>query len=88
VPDRHRTGTNALLLCPPGSIDPSFGPGSCERHVQAARSAGIHHQVVDIPTLALDIDTAEDLDELRVFLNDRHGGAAHTRGMLRRLART
>ena len=88
VPDRHGTGTNALLLSPPGSIEPSFGPGSCERHVQAAVSAGIHHEVVDTPTLALDIDTPQDLDALRTFLSDRHGGAAHTRGMLRRLART
>jgi 2-phospho-L-lactate guanylyltransferase len=88
VPDRHGTGTNALLLNPPGSIDPSFGPGSCERHVHAAQSAGIHHELIDASTLALDIDTADDLDALRTFLSERHGGAAHTRGMLRRLGRT
>jgi 2-phospho-L-lactate guanylyltransferase len=88
VPDRHGTGTNALLLSPPGSIDPSFGPGSCERHVQAAQAAGVHHEVFDTSTLALDIDTPEDLEALREFLSERHGGAAHTRGMLRRLART
>jgi 2-phospho-L-lactate guanylyltransferase len=88
VPDRHGTGTNALLLSPPGSIDPSFGPGSCERHVQEAQEAGVPHEVVDTSTLALDIDTPEDLEALRAFLSERHGGAAHTRGMLRRLART
>lgn len=88
VPDRHGTGTNALVLIPPDSIEPSFGPGSCERHVQEAQVGGIPHTVVEIPTLALDIDTPEDLDALRAFLSDRHGGAAHTRGMLRRLART
>src|SRR5947208_12312003 len=27
VPDRHGTGTNALLLTPPGPLAPSFGPG-------------------------------------------------------------
>jgi 2-phospho-L-lactate guanylyltransferase len=88
VPDRHGTGTNALLLSPPGSIEPSFGPGSCERHLQEAQTAGIPHEVVDASTLALDIDTPEDLETLRAFLSERHGGAAHTRGMLRRLART
>lgn len=88
VPDRHGTGTNALLLTPPGSIEPSFGPGSCERHVQGAQEAGVHHEVVDTSTLALDVDTPEDLNALREFLSERHGGAAHTRGMLRRLART
>lgn len=87
VPDRHGTGTNALLLAPPDAIEPAFGPGSCERHVQAAESAGIPHELVEAPTLGLDIDTPEDLDALRAFLDSRHGGAAHTRGMLRRLAR-
>ena len=28
VPDRHGTGTNALVLAPPDVIAPSFGPGS------------------------------------------------------------
>src|SRR6476469_2328366 len=28
VPDRHQEGTNALVLCPPDAIEPSFGPGS------------------------------------------------------------
>src|SRR3569832_665356 len=27
VPDRHGTGTNALVLCPPDAISPSFGEG-------------------------------------------------------------
>ena len=26
VPDRHGSGTNALLIAPPGAIEPSFGP--------------------------------------------------------------
>jgi 2-phospho-L-lactate guanylyltransferase len=87
VPDRHGTGTNALLLSPPDSIEPSFGEGSRARHVAAAESAGIHHEVVRVPTLELDVDTPDDLDELRSFLTGTHGGAAHTRGMLRRLPR-
>ena len=41
VPDRHGTGTNALALAPPDAIEPSFGEGSCARHVAAAREAGI-----------------------------------------------
>jgi 2-phospho-L-lactate/phosphoenolpyruvate guanylyltransferase len=87
VPDRHGTGTNALLLTPPDALAPSFGPGSCERHVMGAGSAGLNHEVVDVPTLGLDIDTADDLEHLRSMLIGTHGGAAHTRGMLRRLAR-
>jgi 2-phospho-L-lactate guanylyltransferase len=86
VSDRHGTGTNALLLTPPDAIEPSFGPGSRERHVDAARAAGIEHEVVGgVTTLELDVDTPEDLEQLRSYLTGRHGGAAHTRGLLRRL---
>ena len=39
VPDRHGSGTNALVLSPPDAIGPAFGEGSCARHV-AARPRG------------------------------------------------
>jgi 2-phospho-L-lactate guanylyltransferase (CobY/MobA/RfbA family) len=55
--------------------------------VDGAGSNGLNHEVVEVPTLALDIDTADDLEQLRSMLAGTHGGAAHTRGMLRRLAR-
>jgi 2-phospho-L-lactate guanylyltransferase len=64
VPDRHGTGTNALLLTPPDALFPSFGPGSCQRHLASARAAGIRAEVVKVPSLALDIDTPDDLDVL------------------------
>jgi 2-phospho-L-lactate guanylyltransferase len=88
VPDRHATGTNALLLTPPDSLRPAFGPDSCERHVASARSAGVEHEVVEVPSLALDIDTPDDLATLQATLATVHGGAAHTRGMLRQLLRS
>lgn len=61
VPDRHRTGTNALLITPPEAMAPSFGPGSCRRHLELARASGAQAEIVDVPSLALDIDTPEDL---------------------------
>ncbi len=88
MPDRHGTGTNALLLTPPGVIVPSFGPGSRERHVSVAHEAGATVQVHDVPSLALDVDTPEDLEALRTSLAASHGGAAHTRGMLSQLVRS
>lgn len=86
VPDRHGTGTNALVLTPPDVMDPSFGPGSCERHLGHARAAGARGEVVQVPTLALDVDTSHDLDALGERLRAHRGGAAHTRGMLVQLA--
>ena len=64
VPDRHGTGTNALVLTPPDTLPPSFGPGSCRRHGELARAAGVNAQVVEVPSLALDVDTPQDLAAL------------------------
>jgi len=88
VADRHGTGTNALLLTPPDVIEPAFGPDSRSRHEQAATAAGVAYSVEHVETLALDVDTSEDLAALRTALANRRGGAAHTRGMLSRLAGT
>jgi 2-phospho-L-lactate guanylyltransferase len=65
VPDRHGTGTNALVLTPPDAFEPAFGPDSCYRHVSRARAAGFGFAVEEIPSLALDLDTPDDMRELR-----------------------
>lgn len=88
IPDRHGTGTNALVLTPPDSLTPAFGPGSCQRHASAARLAGTAHEIVEVPSLGLDIDTPEDLTDLIAVLDRTHGGAAHTRGMLNQMLRS
>lgn len=88
VPDRHGTGTNALVLRPPDAMVPSFGPGSCQRHLEHAGAAHLHGEVVEVPTLALDVDTSHDLAALQRRLDAIHGGAANTRGMLTQLARS
>ena len=88
VPDRHGTGTNALVLAPPDAIEPSFGPDSFARHVAAAEAAGVTHRVTDVRTLALDVDTSDDLAELTSELDRRRGLAPLTRGALRQLDRT
>jgi 2-phospho-L-lactate guanylyltransferase len=88
VPDRHGTGTNALLITPPDALDPSFGPGSRKRHELTAAEHGIEAEVVEVPSLALDVDTPDDLETLQAALDSSHGGAAHTRGMLTQLMRS
>jgi 2-phospho-L-lactate guanylyltransferase len=84
VPDRHGTGTNALLLSPPDAIDPSFGPGSFERHRLAAEAAGAPPRVERPATLVLDVDTGDDLGELLEALAARPGAAPATRSALAR----
>jgi 2-phospho-L-lactate/phosphoenolpyruvate guanylyltransferase len=72
VPDRHGTGTNALVLTPPGAIRPAFGEGSRARHVAAAREADVPFAVEELPSLAL------DLDALTRELAERPGRARRT----------
>lgn len=67
VGDRHGRGTNALLVSPPGLIDPAFGPASRELHAAAAVAAGATLIELDGP-LALDVDTAEDLEDAAAAL--------------------
>ena len=67
APDRHGTGTNALLISPAGLIKYDFGDNSFQRHCQLAREAGARLEIVDLPTLGLDLDLPEDLELVRKF---------------------
>ena len=87
VPDRHGTGTNALLITPPDALHPSFGEGSHARHLDSARAAGVAAETVEVSSLAFDVDTPDDLTTVEARLEDSRGGAAHTRGLLRQLSR-
>jgi 2-phospho-L-lactate guanylyltransferase len=78
VPDRHGTGTNALVLSPPDAIQPSFGEGSRDRHVAAARAADIPFAVEELPSLGLDLDTPADIVALTRELEKRPGRATRT----------
>lgn len=62
APDRHHEGTNALLVCPAGLIEYDFGPGSFDRHCERAHIAGARLEIVELDSLALDMDLPEDLD--------------------------
>jgi 2-phospho-L-lactate guanylyltransferase len=88
IPDRHGEGTNGLLLSPPDALTPAFGEGSRQRHVDLAIAQGATPEVVEVPSLGLDIDTPDDLQELINLLGATRGGAAYTRGFLKQLLRT
>jgi len=65
APDRHRKGTNALLISPSGLINYDFGENSFEKHCELAKKAGARLEIVDLPTLGLDLDLPEDLEIVR-----------------------
>jgi 2-phospho-L-lactate/phosphoenolpyruvate guanylyltransferase len=77
---RDRTGTNAMLLRPPTLLRPELGIGSRRRHLAQASRHGVSARTVEIPELALDVDTDEDLTEAL-----RAGPAPSTRAACERL---
>lgn len=62
APDRRQEGTNALLLAPADLIEYDFGRGSFKRHCARAAAAGARLEIVDLPSLGLDLDLPEDLE--------------------------
>lgn len=61
APDAHHDGTNALALTLPTHVPFLFGPSSFIRYLAAAQTYGIPVAVYRTPTLAMDIDTPDDL---------------------------
>ncbi|MCG8592572.1 MAG: 2-phospho-L-lactate guanylyltransferase [Proteobacteria bacterium] len=77
-------GTAALLRAPFDAIPAQFGADSARRHAAAARELGVPFRSVPLPSLALDIDSGEDLE--RFF--QMEGAGRNTRALLERLRRT
>jgi 2-phospho-L-lactate guanylyltransferase len=88
VPDRHGSGTNALVVDPSGSFEPQFGPDSLRRHTEQAERRGLAYSIEHPPSLTLDVDTGDDLVALAIALEQSHGRAPRTRGVLRQIERT
>ena len=61
APDRAGTGTNGLMLRPPGVLNFRFGPGSFAAHLAEAHQADVPIVSVNRAGLAFDLDTPEDL---------------------------
>lgn len=61
VPSSDGTGTNAMLLRPPAALAPRLGPDSYARHAVQAARRGVTADRLELPRLALDIDTPADL---------------------------
>jgi len=61
APDRAGTGTNGLVLRPPGVIRFRFGTGSFAAHLEEVARAGVPLVAVNRAGLSFDLDTPEDL---------------------------
>jgi 2-phospho-L-lactate guanylyltransferase len=64
APDRRRDGTNALFINPADLIEFRYGNNSFNVHLDLAKKANARIEVVDMDTIALDLDLPEDLDYL------------------------
>lgn len=62
-PAADRGGTNMLCVATEPAFPLRYGPGSYERHRQAALEAGCHAETLTSEAISLDIDTRADLDE-------------------------
>lgn len=74
-------GTNALV-CPAGAFPFQYGPGSAQAHREAAWDADLEPELLDLPDLALDIDTPGDLERLQSAIESGRPAGAHTMGAL------
>ena len=67
IHSRDGTGTNGILFLPPARIEVEYGPGSFTRHLSKAFASGYRAGVLNVPGIAFDIDTPEDI---RTFMED------------------
>ena len=65
APDRHRRGTNALLVTPPGTLKYEFGPDSFRKHVEQAEKSDVEIDICEHSALGFDLDAPEDLKRLK-----------------------
>jgi 2-phospho-L-lactate guanylyltransferase len=74
-------GSSALLRVPHDAIPSRFGPDSAALHRQAAAAAGVAFRELQLESLAIDLDRAEDLEDFLAGAGD----GPRTRAMLAEL---
>jgi 2-phospho-L-lactate guanylyltransferase len=76
-------GSSALLRMPHDAIEAGFGPESAKVHRERALAAGVRFEECRLPSLAIDVDRREDLEQL--IASDAR--AKHTRAAWRKVAK-
>lgn len=69
VPDRHEDGTNVMILPTNYDFEFCYGKNSFLAHQQMAKKSGLSVRVIRDQSLAVDIDTADDLAVARQLEN-------------------
>lgn len=64
APDRHGSGTNAILLQPPDLMPTAFGPRSLAQHLALADERDVAVRIVERRGWGFDLDTPEDWEGL------------------------
>ena len=72
VPDRHRDGTNVLIIPPGMGFKCHYGAKSFAAHMAEANKLGLVLEIIEDDELALDIDTPDDLNALPTQWLEQH----------------
>ena len=72
VPDRHRDGTNVLIIPSGVGFTCHYGAKSFEAHMAEASKLGLAIEIIEDDELALDIDTPDDLNALPTQWLEQH----------------
>jgi 2-phospho-L-lactate/phosphoenolpyruvate guanylyltransferase len=75
APARDGNGSNAVLCAPADAVPLRFGGASFPAHLAVARSLGVEPKILDLPRIALDIDTGDDLDLFEAQRSDTRAQA-------------
>lgn len=71
VPAGKDGGTNALFLSPSDLLEPRFGRNSLQAHISFAEKAHLRCAVLSVPRLSLDLDSVDDIEDLRAAAKGR-----------------
>jgi len=72
VPDRHRDGTNVLIIPSGAGFECHYGARSFAAHMAEATKLGLAVEIIEDNELALDIDTPDDLAALPTQWLEQH----------------
>lgn len=72
VPDRHRDGTNVLIIPSGAGFRCHYGARSFAAHIAEATKLGLAIEIIEDNELALDIDTPDDLTALPTQWLEQH----------------